>query len=81
MSEGTFRNFLDSIRQSPINSPSTVGLLSRTSEIGDVFAERGSQVDLMILLIHKDLSDLLCQGELAKGFTLPYSLAVVPWSR
>jgi hypothetical protein len=35
------------------------GLLSRASEIRNVFAERGGQVDLMVLLIHENLPDLL----------------------
>ena len=51
--------------------------LSEFAHVGDVFAEGGGEVDLVILFLDKDLADLFGHGEFAEGFALAYALAIV----
>src|SRR3984957_21008674 len=40
-------------------------------------AERGWQIDLVILLLHQDFADLLSHGEFAERLALPDTVAVI----
>src|SRR4030095_13744748 len=44
----------------------------RTAEVGDFYAKRRSQIDLVILLLHQDLTNLLRHRIFSKRFTLPH---------
>ena len=50
---------------------------SRPSHVGDVLAQRGRQVDLVLLLLDQDLADVLGHGVLAQRLALADALAVV----
>src|SRR4029079_12706322 len=49
----------------------------QAAQYGHVLAERGGKIDLVILLLHENLPDLLGHGKLAERLALPNSLAVV----
>src|SRR5262249_12133991 len=48
-----------------------------TANIGNFFSERSGQVDLMVLLLHKDLANLLRHREFTKSFALPDAIAII----
>src|SRR6185312_8006237 len=50
----------------------------RLAHVRHVLAERGGQVDLMVLLFDQNLTDLLCQREFTKALALPDSVTILP---
>ena len=48
-----------------------------TANIGNFFSEGSGQVDLMVLLLHKDLANLLRHREFTKSFALPDAIAII----
>src|SRR5262245_31375839 len=53
------------------------GSRAKTAHIRHVLTERGGKIDLMILLLHQNLADLLGDGKLAKRIKLPNLFLVV----
>src|SRR5579864_5922629 len=51
--------------------------LPRPAKIGDVFSQSCSQIDLVVLLVHQNLPDLLGHGKLAQRFALTHPLTVI----
>src|ERR1700722_7958465 len=51
--------------------------LAGLAHVGDVFAEGGGEVDLVVLFLDEDLADLFGHGEFAEGFALADAVAVV----
>ena len=51
--------------------------LRTTADIRNFYAQGGGQINLMILLLHDDLANLLGHRVFAKRLTLPNSVAVI----
>src|SRR5882757_2015556 len=51
--------------------------LGTTTDIRDFYPERGGQIDLMILLLHQNLPNLLGHRVFSKSFALPDTIAVI----
>jgi hypothetical protein len=47
------------------------------ANVGNFYAERSGQIDLMILLLHEDLANLFRHRVFSKRFTLPDAIAVI----
>jgi|SRR5215470_13156294 len=48
-----------------------------TANIGNFLSERSGQVDLMVLLLHEDLANLLRHREFTESFALPDAIAII----
>src|SRR5439155_16498657 len=51
--------------------------LLRLRDIGDIDAQSGGQVVLVLLLLDENLADILGKGVFAEGLALPHALAVI----
>src|SRR5579862_3160476 len=51
--------------------------LRAAAKVRNSFAEGRGQIDLMILLLHQDLTNLFRHGIFSKHFTLPDAVAVI----
>ena len=45
--------------------------------VGNIFAEGGGQIDLVVLLLHEDLANLFGHGKFSERLALPDSVAVI----
>jgi hypothetical protein len=50
---------------------------ARLAKVWDLFTERGREIDLMILLLHENVTDLFRHGELTYGLALAYSFPII----
>src|SRR5215813_2800989 len=56
-----------------------VASLGANAKVGNFFPEGSGQIDLMVLLLHEDLANLLRHRVFAKCFALPHAVAVVAY--
>src|SRR6266496_3925631 len=63
----------------PVYPRSTPGsLFWKFRHVGDVFAERIRQVQLVFLLLPQNLADVFGDAVLPERFALPHTLAIIP---